>query len=74
MVSNRRVVARLVTDNDIGVVFNEHHPKKMAETVQTAFENREQYRRWKQNLIPAAEKYNWENESKKLIAIYNNIT
>lgn len=74
MVSNRRVVAKLVTDNDIGVVFNEHHPKKMAETVQTAFENREQYRRWKQNLIPAAEKYNWENESKKLIAIYNNIT
>lgn len=73
MVSNRRVVAKLIKDNKIGMVFNEHNPKEMAKIVEKAFKNKEQLLQWKENLKKAAEIYNWENESKKLKEIYRNL-
>jgi glycosyltransferase involved in cell wall biosynthesis len=73
MVSNRRVVAKLIQDNEIGVVFNKHNPKEMAQIVREALDNKPQYKKWKQNLVKAAQKYNWENESIKIKYIYNNI-
>lgn len=73
MVSNRRVVAKLVRDNKIGVVFEKHEPKEMAKIVAGIFSNKEQLKKWKKNLKKAATTYNWENESKKLIEIYRNL-
>ncbi len=73
MVSNRRVVAKLVQDNEIGCVFEAHDPRKMAEIVKEMFSNKETIQEWRKNLKKAAAFYNWENESKKLIEIYHNL-
>ena len=73
MVSNRKIVADLVEKHQIGIVFREHDPLRMAETVKDAFKNKERYDMWKKNLISAAELYSWELESEKLIEIYKNL-
>ena len=73
MVSNRRVVAQLVRDNQIGLVFDDFNPENMAKQVREIFENKEQYALWKKNLIQAAQKYNWEQESMALKQIYSNL-
>lgn len=72
-VSNRPVVARLVLDNDIGVVFENHKPKKMAKIVTEVFADKNRLKKWQENLKKAAEIYNWENESIKLKEIYKNL-
>ncbi len=73
MVSNRRVVAKLVRDNDIGVVFEKHEPKEMAKIVTDVFLNKAQLKKWQINLKKAAAIYNWENESEKLKEIYRKL-
>ncbi len=73
MVSNRPVVAKLVKDNEIGIVFDDFDPKAMANTVKKAFTDTQRYARWKNNLVQAAKTLNWEQESHKLIAIYTNL-
>lgn len=73
LVSNRRVVAKLVKDNEIGAVFEEHIPKKMAKKVEEIFTDKEQLKRWHANLKKTAEMYNWENESKRLQEIYRSL-
>ncbi len=72
-VSNRKVVAQLVENEQIGQVFDNHDPKKMAEQVKHVFDDKNRYQSWKTNLEKAAQKYNWENESQKLIDLYRNL-
>jgi glycosyltransferase involved in cell wall biosynthesis len=73
LVSNRRVVAKLVLDNEIGLVFDKHDPKEMADIVKSIFADKKRLEKWQKNLKIVAEKYNWENESKKLKNIYSQI-
>ncbi len=73
MVSNRKIVAKLVTENKIGFVTKTHDPKELAKTVQTIFSDKKTYKTWKQNLIKASKIYNWKSESKKLEEIFNNL-
>lgn len=73
MVSNRQVVAEIVNQHQIGFVFYEHNPIEMANLVNKSLSNSEQYGIWKKNLIKIAQNYTWENESKKLMEIYNNL-
>jgi glycosyltransferase involved in cell wall biosynthesis len=72
-VSNRRIVEKLVKDNEIGAVFTEHNPKKMARLVQKVLSDEKQIALWKINLKKAATIYHWENESEKLKKIYKEI-
>lgn len=70
LVSNRRVVAKLVQDENIGEVITDHNPKQMAEKVQEML-NSPNYVVWKENLKLAAEKYNWEKESEVIKQVYS---
>lgn len=72
-VSNRKVVAEIVTQNNIGVVFDEHHPQKMAFLINDALQNEKRYQIWKENLKKTAEIYTWENEAERLKEIYKNL-
>jgi glycosyltransferase involved in cell wall biosynthesis len=74
MVSNRKVVAQIVQEAQIGVVFEEHDPKQMADLVKDALYDKERYQMWKTNLNLAAEKFNWENESQILKDIYKHLS
>jgi glycosyltransferase involved in cell wall biosynthesis len=73
MVSNRKVVAQIIQENNIGVVFENHDPKEMAQIVTQALSDKKQYALWKENLILAADKYTWENESITLKNFYQNL-
>jgi len=73
LVSNRKIIADLVQNNDIGLVCKHHDPKKLADTVVEIFRDQTRYRNWKTNIEKAAKTYNWENEQKKLKEIYRNL-
>ncbi|NIJ44096.1 glycosyltransferase involved in cell wall biosynthesis [Wenyingzhuangia heitensis] len=70
LVSNRRVVAKLVVDENIGKVIDYHSPKMMADKVQEMLFS-DEYLTWKANLKTAAQKYNWEKESKVIKEVYS---
>ncbi|HBK71306.1 MAG TPA: glycosyltransferase [Flavobacteriaceae bacterium] len=74
LVSNRKEVAKLVTENKIGLVIDHFEPEKMADTVNKMFSDKIQYQFWKENLVIASEKYNWETESEKLKAVFEKIS
>ncbi len=70
LVSNRRVVAKLVKEENIGEVIEHHDPKRMAEKVKAMFASAE-YNVWKANLKEAANTYNWEKESEVIKEVYS---
>ena len=73
LVSNRKIVAELVTKNNIGLVTQTHNPKDLAKIVKDIFLDKEKINIWKTNLVKTSEVYTWKNESKKLIHIFNNL-
>ncbi len=73
LASNRKEVASLIAENNIGKITTSHNPQKLAKIVNEILANKKEYDTWKDNLKKAAEIYNWENESKKLIEIYINL-
>lgn len=73
MASARKLVAEFVETNKIGIVFQDHDPKKMAEIVKSIFQDKARYDLWKENLKNIAQIYNWETESRHLIEIYKNL-
>jgi glycosyltransferase involved in cell wall biosynthesis len=74
MASSRKLVAEFIESNQIGLIFDDHDPKKMAEIVNSIFQNKERYKIWKNNLQQVAKIYNWEAESQHLIEIYKNLS
>ncbi len=73
LVSNRKIVADLVTKNNIGLVTQTHDLKELAKIVKTMLSNEDELAIWKKNLKKAANYYTWQSESKKLIDIFNNL-
>lgn len=69
LVSDRRVVAKLVNDEQIGEVISHHNPQKMAKKVQEMLFS-DTYFVWKENLKKVAKKYNWEKESDVIQQVY----
>ncbi len=64
---------RVIMGNSIGLLFDPENPRSIAESIEQVMANQDRYAEMKKNTIEAAKKYNWENESKKLLALYNNI-
>ncbi|MDV7185798.1 glycosyltransferase [Lutibacter sp. TH_r2] len=73
LTSNTKVVSKLITENNIGYVSKTHNPKELANIVNDIFKNNEKYNQWKKNLETVRETFNWENESKVLKKIYQNL-
>jgi len=73
LVSNRKIIADLVRENNIGKVSDTHDPKLLAKIVLDIFEDSNKYVVWSKNLAKAANHYTWENESLKLKKIYQNL-
>ncbi len=73
LVSNRKEIANLVLDNNIGLVVENLDPEKLAETVKGIFSDHERLKKWQENLGLAQVKYNWEKESEKLKQVFLNL-
>jgi len=73
LVSNRKEIASLVLENNIGLVVHDLEPKKLAQEVRNILNDDVQIIKWKGNLAKVKRKYNWEKESQKLKTIFSNL-
>lgn len=73
LVSNRKDIASLVLDNNIGLVVENLDPEKLAQIIKNIFIDQELLKEWRENLVKAQKRYNWEKESIKLKNIFNNL-
>jgi len=72
-VSNRKEIASLVSQNNIGFVVDNHDPKVLANHISKIFSTIELCEIWKQNLKKIAINYCWEKESESLKKIFQNL-
>jgi glycogen(starch) synthase len=70
--SNTPFMRKVILDNDIGVLFDSQDPRSIANALNSVTRE-DVLRRQRANLLPAAKKYNWENESKKLLNAYESL-
>ena len=73
LVSNRKEVASLVAENNVGWIIKDVEPKKLAEKVNQIFKDDNDYAIKKQNLKQSYEKYYWEKEAENLKEIFNGL-
>ena len=73
LVTNRKEVAKLVIENNIGEVAKSLESKALAQQVENILKNIEQLKFWKSNLKKISNIYTWKNESKALIKIYKDL-
>jgi glycosyltransferase involved in cell wall biosynthesis len=73
LVSNRKEVAALVTDNNIGAIAESLNPKELATQIMSILSNKTLLKTWRRNLKTAAKIYTWENESRKLETIFKDL-
>ncbi len=65
---------QIIEDNKCGVCVNPHEPKEIANAINKIIENNKLSEQMGKNGQKAVlEKYNWQNEEKKLLAIYKKI-
>ena len=70
--SNLPEIAHIIEENKVGVIVNPQNPQDIATGIKQLLDNKV-YSKAKQNTVRAAEIYNWENESGKLIKLYQDI-
>ena len=70
IVSDLPEIAKVVKENEVGIVVPDHHPLTIANAIKQLMEDEELLQRLKRNTIAAAEKYCWENEESVLRKIY----
>lgn len=63
-------IERIITKYDIGTFIENHRPETIAKTIRNVISDENILRKWKNNLIFAAQNLCWENEEKKLMTIY----
>ena len=73
MATNRILVAELIQKNNIGIVVKSLDPEYLAMQVSNIFADEKQLHQWKCNLEKVAPYYTWENESKKLTKIFQDL-
>ncbi|MGV6860754.1 MAG: glycosyltransferase [Putridiphycobacter sp.] len=70
VVSDLVEVKRVVEDNQVGVVIDNHAPETIAEAIKQLISDDDFYQSLKTNTIKASKVLNWENESKVLEEIF----
>lgn len=71
--SNRKVIANLVKNENLGLILERLEPEEMAKKIKETISDKDKINTYKKNLIEAANKYCWENESVKLKEIFKNL-
>ena len=63
---------RLIIEKyNVGEIISDRNPEKLAKQIENILQKGKEY--YTKQLEIASKELNWENESKKLIEIYNNI-
>jgi len=73
--SNFPLWKEIIEGNNCGLTVNPFEPKEIAKAVEYLIEHPEEAKKMGENGRKAVlEKYNWENESKKLLKIYKELS
>lgn len=72
-VSDLPELKRFVSENRNGVLFNPSKPQSIAGALNSLVENPKLLLQMRQNSLKAAKIFNWENEEKKLVRIYQKL-
>jgi len=72
--SNFPELKRIVEGYNLGKTFNPEDPKDIAAAINDVLSDKARYEEMRKNALEAAKVFNWENESKKLLAIYRNLS
>ena len=64
---------RVIEGYEIGKTFNPDDPKDIAKAINEILTDKESYIKYRKNTEKAAQIYNWENESKKLVNLYKSL-
>jgi len=59
-------VKKIIDTYNVGTFIESHEPRHIAEKINLALSDTEQYKEWKINLVKAAEELTWEKEKKVL--------
>lgn len=62
-------IEKIVNQYQIGDFIENHHPKHIAEKINSILDDNDQLERWKVNTKIAADELNWEQEEQKLISL-----
>ena len=71
--SNFPDLKRFIEGYEFGVTCNPDSPQEIAEAVWYILADNGRYEMMRNNALQAAKVLNWENESRKLVAIYDNL-
>lgn len=66
-------ISKVVKENEVGLVVDSHDPVKIAGGVNRLLSDRVLYEKFKENTKQAKTKYNWKNEKKYLLAVYEKL-
>ncbi len=72
LASNRVLVTKIISENNIGLVTTTHCSKELAKTAREILFNKSLYQTFQANIQKIQSKYTWENEEKKLEGIIKN--
>jgi len=72
--SNFPELKRIVEGYNLGKTFDPEDPKDIAAAINDVLSDKARYEEMRKNALEAAKVFNWENESKKLLTIYRNLS
>lgn len=72
--SNFPDMENVVVGNNIGTVFNPDSYQEIAHVINEVMSDSSKMNQYKENVKKLTDTYKWENEEKKLLALYNQIT
>ena len=71
--SNFPGLIHLVDEQGCGLVVEPDNPKQIAAAINYIHSNPEKAHSMRKNALMNAKKYNWENEGKKLLGVYESL-
>lgn len=71
--SNFPELKRLVNQFNVGELVDPESPEEIGKAVSKIISDKECYKKMHQNALKASKVYNWKNESKKLLNLYNEL-
>jgi len=72
-VSDLPEMAKIVKEYEVGEIFDPDDPKDIARTINEILKKKTKYNLMKDNIKKVVKVYNWENESTKLIKVYETL-
>ena len=72
--SNFPVLKAIVEGYHFGRTCNPEDPEDIASAINWVLSDKKRYDEMRQNALEAAKIFNWENESKKLLEVYRNLS